>query len=197
MIELNKLTPYPPIAKWYTLTKITLIILVFSAPFTFGGFEVWLGSIFLAAILFGLPITAFSLIHFKTKSFIVENDKITINKGVLTRTSKSIPFDRIQNVTCVSGLLMRLFGITKINIWTASHSQLEDGTSIDPDGLLVLLKGDAEYLKNTITNRPPQEGFQQLNSNQANQGLAQEIANNSALPGSGTIPAHPEGFHQT
>ncbi len=98
------------------------------------------------------------LIYLKLKfiNFIVENDKITINSGILIKRSKSIPFNQVQNVDIVRGLLHRVFGLCRVNIWTSSVGQIqfhEKKTIRRPDCTLDINATDGEWLKNFILSK--------------------------------------------
>ena len=56
----------------------------------------------------------------------------------------------IQNIKIERGLLIRLFDLSVVKIWTASPDQVDrrgSKNSNKPDGLLVILREDEEMLK--------------------------------------------------
>jgi len=104
-----------------------------------------------------LPAIIWIYFDYKSRSFIVESNRITINSGILIKRSKLIPFDKIQNIENFKGLLLRICGISKLYIWTASPQQIQISrkkTSYRSDGILVLDVDDSEWLKNFILNKP-------------------------------------------
>lgn len=157
MIELNTPNKLPPKVKWYNLTKIILLILVASFPFLLINKGAWFLGFFLFFVFFvGLPAFVYFLLCYKFLTFIVENDRITINSGIIIKRSKSIPFDKIQNVDNVRGILARLFGISEVNIWTSSPEQIQvyqKETVHKPAGSLELNVADGERLKNFILSK--------------------------------------------
>ena len=160
MIELNKLNKIPGKVKWYFLVKLIVITLV---PSLVPSLVLVLVSkdfgraMFMFFLFFvDLPIFIYLAIYYSILTFIVENDRITINSGVIFKRSKSIPFDKVQNVENVGGPLIRLFNLSKVNIWTSSPEQIQvhkKETEHEPDGRLELDSSDAEWFKNFILSK--------------------------------------------
>lgn len=155
MLKVKEVTKFPAAIKWFSMTKIFLIILLVSLPFSFAENGAW-PSFFLALIvLIGLPASVYLLLWYDSMSFVVEEKTITINSGIIVRKSKVIPFDKIQSVNCVQGPLMGIFKLSKVNIWTAAPAQINisNGQSENrPDGVLFLMASDAEWLKGFVTS---------------------------------------------
>ena len=90
-------------------------------------------------------------------SFIVSEHSITINSGVILRNSNTIDFSKIQNIDNMRGPLQMLFGLTNVNIWTASMNQISfsnrGGGRSRPEAFLPLTKEDAEWLRNYIAGQ--------------------------------------------
>jgi len=148
MINLNTPTQLPAKLKWYWLTKIIILILL---PSLF-----WHPLFWVLVIFFGLPIFFYLLFFYNSFSFTVEDNKITINSGIIIKNSKSIPFNTIQNVENIRGILHGIFGISKVNIWTSSPEQIrtyKGSTSHKPDGSLELTIEDSDWLKNFILDK--------------------------------------------
>jgi len=148
MINLNTPTQLPSKIKWYWFTKIIILILL---PTIF-----WHPLFWILTIFFGLPIFVYLLLFYNSFNFIVEDNKITINSGIIIKKSKSIPFSIIQNVENVRGLLHRIFSLSRVNIWTSSPEQIKvykGSTTHKPDGDLDLVVDDGEWLKNFILDK--------------------------------------------
>jgi membrane protein YdbS with pleckstrin-like domain len=147
MINLNTPNQLPSKIRWYWLTKILLLL---SPSLLF--FPVFL----ILVIFLGLPLFLYLLLFYNSFTFIAEENKITINSGVVVKRSKSIPFSIIQNVENVRGLLHRVFGLSRVDIWTSSPEQIKaykGSTTHKPDGSLDLIVEDGEWLKNFILNK--------------------------------------------
>lgn len=148
MINLNAPTKLPSKIRWYWLTKIIILILL---PSLF-----WRPLFWILIIFIGLPIFLYLLLYYNSFSFILEDNKITINSGVIIKRSKSIPFNIIQNVENVRGILHRIFGLSKVDIWTSSPEQIrayKGSTTHKPDGSLDLVVEDGDWLKNFILGK--------------------------------------------
>jgi membrane protein YdbS with pleckstrin-like domain len=49
-------------------------------------------------------------VRWRSTTFVVTNQRLVMRKGVLTRTSREVPLDRLTDTTCHQGLLDRLAG---------------------------------------------------------------------------------------
>ena len=145
---------------FYYIVKLLLIIALISLIGIFsGGVQFWFTLFYSLAITLG-PIIFFALyLDYKCVSFEVYEDKITINSGVFIKRSKTILFNNIQNVNIVSGPLMGMFNLSKIEIWTSSPGQINlsnshqrnAGESHTPDGFLLLPSDQIKLLRDFIT----------------------------------------------
>jgi len=156
VIRLNIPTKLPLIGKWYILTKSTLVLLLPFFPLLLVDNTI-VSILFLFYIIFiYLPVVTILFLDYKFFNFIVENDKIIINSGIIIKRSNSFLFDKVQNVEITRGALMRLFGISKVNIWTSSPEQIQvyqEKTVYRPAGGLILATADSEWLKNSILRK--------------------------------------------
>ena len=143
MINLNTLNHLPRAVKLYNFTKLFLMSILFLPVFLFF-FPLW--------ILFFGSIFIYFLIYYNNFNYTVEADKITINCGVLSRTSKTVPFDKVQNVEVSRGLLSILFNVSLVRIWTSSQGQIQK-EGIKPDIRLQLIHSDSEWLKNFVVSK--------------------------------------------
>ena len=82
------------------------------------------GLIFLLIFL-GLPLSIYFSITLASVSFVVRPEDITTDSGILLRRSKAVAFKNVQSVETVSNPLASMFGISTVEIWTASQNQLE------------------------------------------------------------------------
>ena len=154
MIPLNEKISLPPAVKWYTISKLLILLAIITITFSFiksGLVVFWIFGIFVVA-----PFSIYFFIYYALFSFIVDESKLTINSGIIIRRSKSIPFTNIQNVDNVVGLWARLFGLTRVAVWTASASQIEirnENSDNRPDGILLLKISEGNWLKDYILNK--------------------------------------------
>lgn len=123
MIEKSIKNEMPSSYLWYAFVKISLLLWLITLPFSLTGhgmdaFRVVFG-------LFGIPIFIYLYLSYKNFSYIIDDDKITTYTGILSKRTKTISFNTIQNVETDSGIISRIFKIAEINIWTSSPSQIE------------------------------------------------------------------------
>ena len=149
MIEINTQSQLPRMVKRLVLLKLFIAFSLISfLGFMSGNNDVGAFFFFLW-ILFGLPVYIFKALVYKNTSFLVTENTISINTGILIKKSVTIPFNRIQNINCEQGILERLLNLKRLNIWTASASQMNADVTknYSSAGHLVLLKEDAEALQ--------------------------------------------------
>jgi len=149
----KELITIPSKVKYYAYTKVLFPIFLFSIFMSIIGFEQWFILFLMLLIIIGLPVCTFISIFYSSISFQVETGKITIYSGIFTKQLKAIFFDKIQNVTCTRGPLMQMFGVSTINIWTASPEQINVGVSHTPDGSLLLTADLTEWLEGVISKK--------------------------------------------
>jgi len=150
MIELSKKVNYSWSARLYGLTWIFIVLLILTVfGSLFGhGYDTFIGLIGLMIF-----IALWKLLKYECISYIFDEKSLTINSGVFIKRSKYIPFSSIQNITINKGLILMIYGVSQVNIWTSSLSQVQiiNGNSENrPSGLLFLDDEDTEWLKNLI-----------------------------------------------
>ncbi|WP_052371801.1 PH domain-containing protein [Amycolatopsis taiwanensis] len=87
-------------------------------------------------------VTGLGLVRWRRTRYRVTADSFEIRTGVLTRRQRSVPLARIRHVDLTAGPLLRLLGLTTVNVGTAGdHGQLRlDG----------LARPDAAWLRTTL-----------------------------------------------
>jgi putative membrane protein len=80
-----------------------------------------------AFLLISLVFAWLSWVRFR---FAVGDDEIVIESGVLSRQHRTIPFDRIQDVSIEQGLVSRALGIAKVGFETGAGGK-ENDASLD------------------------------------------------------------------
>jgi membrane protein YdbS with pleckstrin-like domain len=158
MIPLNTRQSLPPNAVWYALVRgiaaalfLMLIASVFGAAanspnVSCRGLLCGKGATVSAVLyLFALFLLIRGVLNARLVSYVLTDKTITIDSGVVTRSSCSIRFDRIQDVRTTSDPLRLLFGLKAVSIWTASPDQ-RAGNKQRPDGSLLIAAQDADWL---------------------------------------------------
>ena len=87
------------------------------AALGFTGNWVWIVPAILAYLLIALAAACLQWMRFR---FIVGDDAVVIESGVLSRQHRTIPFDRIQDVSIEQGLVSRALGIAKVGFETGA-----------------------------------------------------------------------------
>lgn len=113
------------------------------AALGFTGNWVWIVPAVLAFLLFSLLAAWLNWLRFR---FHVGADEVVIESGVLSRQHRTIPFDRIQDVSIEQGLVARALGIAKVGFETgAGGAGKENEANLDAIGLEA-----AQALRTTI-----------------------------------------------
>lgn len=81
--------------------------------------------------LFLLVTLIFSWIAWTRFSWTVDSDDVSIASGVISRKHRTIPFDRIQDVTIEQGVIARALGLAKVGFETGSAAGDEDEAKLD------------------------------------------------------------------
>ena len=66
-------------------------------------------NLFLAGIIIVLLVFVWRIFQYLTTEYGVTNKRLIIKKGICRITITEIPFDRIETITCVQGILGRIF----------------------------------------------------------------------------------------
>jgi len=111
-------------AETYFGLILLLIFIAFpiSAKFTLSGYSSFI--IYLIPLLLVYIIIAEIFINWAYRNWKYEltQDSLKIEKGVIIKKYKSIPYERIQNVDITRGIIARIVGFSTIDIQTAGYS---------------------------------------------------------------------------
>ena len=97
---------------WKTLVVpfLELLVVLVVAGFLFGRFDQswarWTTTglaLFFALVLFGIP-----LLRWRTTLFVITNKRVVTRAGILTRTGRDVPLNRVNDVTFSENLLERI-----------------------------------------------------------------------------------------
>ena len=137
------------------LTHITLMVFVtaFGCGFVFTFVEELFP--YQKYILFGLAfsfglIFLFARIGFLKKGFAFRNHDVLFRQGIIATNTMVIPYNRIQHVALHEGLVSRMFGLAKIEIFTAG------GNSSDIE-IPGIQKEQAENIKQLLMGKIQKE----------------------------------------
>ncbi len=115
-------------------------------PAIFASFSAATGGIvglYIGLTIFGFAIV-FAVIRFLTFRYRLTHDHLLINQGLVFRTHRSVPIDRIQNIDSVQNLFHRLFKVAEVRIETASGNEPEAT-------MRVISLAEVERLRNRLS----------------------------------------------
>lgn len=97
-------------------------------------------------------VVAFGMIRWFTTTYRVTPTQIQVRRGLLSRSTLSVPRDRVRTVDLTSHLMHRLLGLTRITIGTGQTDlKKEDGLRLD-----ALTTAAAQQLRRELLHdRPP------------------------------------------
>jgi len=103
---------------WWMVPVVVFVVL---------SYEVWIGVV-VALSCFGLLlIAAGGTLYWIPKfyssiTYVLQDDKITVTRGVWWKTKSFVPYNRITNINIYQGPISRRFGLGKLSIQTAGFS---------------------------------------------------------------------------
>ncbi len=103
---------------WWMIPAIAVIMLSFEVQI---GIAVALSSFVPLIIAVGFILYWISEFY-SSITYVLEDDKITVTKGVWWKTKSFVPYNRITNVNIYQGPISRSFGLGKLSIQTAGFS---------------------------------------------------------------------------
>lgn len=135
---------------------ITNLIIAITGGDPIANESLWLIS--LGWILW-LWIIVYPIIHLwiKNLSYVIREDRVTIHKGIITKTKQNIPFRAVTDFILQRSLYDRILGIGSIKVQTAGQSQKNTGYEgnlaglLDYDGLHSELREKIKVLHPTNT----------------------------------------------
>ena len=100
---------------------------------------------FISMAIVGLIALA-SIVRYFTYRFRIDDKGVEIRSGMIFRTVRNVPFDRIQNVSLKQSIVHRMFGVADVELESAGGAKAE-GT------MRVLSLADAHALEATVRER--------------------------------------------
>ncbi len=132
---------------WLTLITISILIVLFACAlyiipalkgdidFTEFSFYLWI-VVLITILLMWIISAPIMILWIKNLSYFIEEDKIVIKKGILTKIKQNIPFRMITDFMLERTLYDRWLGIGSIKIQTAGQTQNATGYEGKLAGLL-------------------------------------------------------------
>jgi membrane protein YdbS with pleckstrin-like domain len=117
------------------------------------------GSVFLVPFIIFLILIAeiYARLSYTFWGYEFTSNELKIERGIIWKTYKSIPYGRIQNIDIKRGIIARILGFSTIEIQTAGYSAIQTGNrayGMHSEGYLpaVSLK-EAEKIRSMIIKR--------------------------------------------
>jgi putative membrane protein len=124
------------------------IAIGFSGIGSSSGNRFWIAlAVGLVSFLIG---TAFSYVSWRRLTYTIGETDIRVESGLLSRSARSVPFERIQDVSLEAKLLPRLFGLVAVKFETGAGGG-EDMS------LQYLTNGEGERLRQLVRERRDEE----------------------------------------
>ncbi len=81
----------------------------------------------IAVLVISILKLFFSILGFKKKAYAFRNHDVIYRSGIISTNTMVIPYNRVQHVALHEGFVSRIFGLAKVEIFTAggSSSDLE------------------------------------------------------------------------
>ena len=107
-------------------------------------------ALFVLAVLLAMSLAGV-LIYWTRFEFRVGEDEIRIDSGIFSRTHRSIPFDRIQDVDITQGPVARILGLAQVKFETGGSA----GGGAEEGVLAAIPLERAEQLRLQVRSRRP------------------------------------------
>jgi membrane protein YdbS with pleckstrin-like domain len=104
---------------WWMIPTVVFVMLTFDMQI--GVVAAALSSFVPLIIVAGFTLYWIPKFH-SSINYVLEDDKITVTKGVWWKTKSFVPYNRITNVNIYQGPISRHFGLGKLSIQTAGFS---------------------------------------------------------------------------
>jgi len=141
------------------------VIAVYFATSSTGSLAI-IAAICTGALLIG--IGAFSTyLRWRKFTYSVNAEDIRVESGILSRTARSVPFERIQDVSLEQSLVLRLFGLVAVKFETGSGGG-------DDIALLYLSEAEGERLRELVRDR--KDGASNANEVRASEVVGGDIS---------------------
>ena len=148
-----------PGAKWSFRVGLLFVALVIS-----GFLSSWI-----VAIRFASSIALSYIIVFAVLAILIEiyvglayinwkyefgKTELRVEKGVIWKTYKSIPYSRVQNIDIKRGILARMLGFSTLNIQTAGYSAYGKGGGMMAEGYIPAVSvSEAEQVRKNLIKK--------------------------------------------
>ena len=145
---------FQPLAPGYLRSKyvgdaISAVVIIVgggiaAAGISAGGGPLWLPAVIVAFLLALVVLTAvLQTLSVRHLGFLVREHDLTFRRGVIARTTQTIPYNRVQHVGVDRGPVERFFGLSTLRLRSAGGDIGIEGLDVD----------DANRLKDLVVSR--------------------------------------------
>ncbi|MGH3904642.1 MAG: PH domain-containing protein [Pseudonocardiaceae bacterium] len=107
-------------------------------------------------LLFGvLAVVAAGMLRWLTTRYRITGERIELRSGLLFRTARSVPRDRIRSVDLTAGPVHRVFGLSVVKIGTGEHAEGSESRELALDAVSA---AEADRLRRLLLRRLDAEG---------------------------------------
>jgi membrane protein YdbS with pleckstrin-like domain len=133
---------------WWMIPVVVYVII--SIEIEFSGVMVALSSF--ASLLIVVAFVLYWISEFHSSvNYVLEDDKITVSKGVWWKTKSFVHYNRITNVNIDQGPISRYFGLGKLSIQTAGFSGTNSRGGKVAEAVILGVK-NFEEIKDVVMN---------------------------------------------
>jgi len=126
------------------LLQVTVVVFVLSVGLFFGVIiDVFPSSVFALSVVFEALGVVYMFYRFNNWSFELRDDHLFLDHGVFKRTRSMVPYVRVQHIDTQRGPVYRLFGLSKVVVYTAGSK----GADVTIPGLSI---GDASRVQEKL-----------------------------------------------
>lgn len=155
-----------PGAKWlfriqtYFGLIVLLLFIAFpiGAKFTLSGYSSFIIYLVPALLIYIVIAEIFIHLAYNNWKYELTQDSLKIEKGVIIKKYKSIPYERVQNVDITRGIIARLIGFSTVNIQTAGFSYTPKGGMATEGYLPAVPIEEAEHIREFIMKKITKRG---------------------------------------
>lgn len=132
---------------WWMVPVVVFVVL---------SFEMWVGVVVALScfvpLLIATGITLYWVPKFYSSiTYVLEDDKITVTRGVWWKTKSFVPYNRITNINIYQGPISRRFGLGRLSIQTAGFSGTSSSGAKVAEAVIFGVK-NFEEIKDVIIN---------------------------------------------
>jgi uncharacterized membrane protein YdbT with pleckstrin-like domain len=96
--------------------------------------------ILLSLVVIGIPWLIYRILVMKTDIWVITDRRLVDRQGIISRTVKESPYEKIHNASYTQGLWGRLFGYGDLRVQTASTEGFSEILMVkDPDRVKSIL----------------------------------------------------------